>query len=178
IQGRSYPTDVVTLCDDEATAYQRGKYLDEVIEKRGDTAHLMLVGERQEAAKRQAYQRAIAEDAEVAAKVAEFDAKLAERTYTFHIQGIPDSLVEDLNKKALDEIKPEYERWKNPIDGRQMQEEKPSPERNRYFTNLLWAAYITKIVDPKGRVDVAPGLPAAEAIRKMPLSQQAKFHRA
>lgn len=178
ILGRSYPEEVVHLCTDEATAYARGKYLDEVIEKRGDTAHLMLIGSKQAEAKRAAYQRAIDEDPEVKAKVAEFDKKLAAATYEFHIKGISDDLLKELHEKSLADIPVEYERWKNPIDGRQMKEEKPSPERDRHFTNLIWAAYITKIVSPDGRVDVAPGIAAAEAVRRMPQAQIAKFNEA
>lgn len=178
VQGRSYPTDTVTLCSDEATAYDRGKYLDAVLEARGDTSFSMLVGPKREQAKVKAYQTAIDDDPEVAKKVEEFDNKLAKSTYTFHIQGVSDEHVETLNKKALAEIPPEYEQsWRNPATGQQVKgEEKPSPERNRLFTNLIWAAYIAKIVAPNGAVDTAPGLPAAEAIRKMPQSQQSKFN--
>lgn len=177
-QGRGYPSDTVALCKDEATAYDRAKYLDGVIEARGDTSHELMAGERREAARKQAWKRAIDEDPEVKARVEVYDAKLAVSTFVFHIQGVPEDHVEELNQKALAEIPPEYERWRNPVNGKQEKQELPSPERNRLFTNLLWAAYIQKIVDPQGRVDMAPGLPAAEAIRTMPLSQQAKFNNA
>lgn len=178
VQGRGYPKDTVTLCADEATAYERGKYLDSVIEARGDTSHTTLFGEKQEKARKDAWQRAIDDDPAVKAKVAEFDAILAAATYTFHIQGISDDLVQSLNEKALAEIPPTYEKWRNPANGKQEKQEIPSPERNHLFTNMLWAAYITRIVAPDGRVDTAPGLPAAEAIRKMPQSQQGKFNQA
>lgn len=179
VQGRGYPQDTVVLYQDEATAYERVKYLDSVLEARGDNSHEMLIaGAKQDSAKRAAYKRAIDDDPEVAAKIAEFDAKLAASAYTFHIQGLSEDIEKTLLDKARAEFPPEFERWKNPMNGKPEKQELPSPERDRYFTNLVWSAHITKIVNPKGQTDVAPGLPAAEAIRKMPSAMQLKFNQA
>lgn len=175
IQGRGYPTDVVPLCTDEATAYERGKYLDDVLEARGDTAHLMYVGDKREAEKLKAYKRAIEDDPEVAKKVAEFDKILAASTYQFHIRGVDTETIENLRKQAIAEFPPKFKRWKNPVDGRPMEEEEEEPERQTYFTNLLWAAHVAQIVDPQGRKDTAPGYEGALAARRMPLSQQQKL---
>jgi hypothetical protein len=176
VQGRGYPQDTVVLYQDEATAYERAKYLDSVLEARGDNSHEMLnLGTKQDEAKRAAWKRAIEDDPEVAKKVAEYDATLAKSAYTFHIQGIPNDMFQTLGEKADADRPPTIEKWKNPLDGRQMKSEVPHPDRNRHFAHLLWAAHITKIVDAEGRADTAPGLAAAEAISKMPLSQQEKF---
>jgi hypothetical protein len=179
VQGRGYPQDTVVLYQDEVTAYERAKYLDSVLEARGDTSHEMLnLGTKQDEAKRAAWKRAIEDDPEVAKKVAEYDATLAKSAYTFHIQGIPEDLEKELLERARAEFPPEYDRWKNPLGGKPEKQELPSPDRDRYFTNLIWSSHITKIVAPNGAVDMTPGLPAAEAIRKMPVAMQAKFNQA
>jgi hypothetical protein len=179
VQGRGYPQDTVVLYQDEATAYERAKYLDGILEARGDNSHEMLnLGTKQDEAKRAAWKRAIEDDPEVAKKVAEYDAALAKSAYTFHIQGISEELEKSLLEKARAEFPPEFDRWKNPLGGKPEKQELPSPERDRYFTNLIWSSHITKIVAPNGAVDTAPGLPAAEAIRKMPVAMQAKFNQA
>lgn len=176
VQGRGYPQDTVVLYQDEATAYERAKYLDGILETRGDNSHEMLnLGTKQDEAKRAAWKRAIEDDPEVAKKVAEYDATLAKSAYTFHIQGIPNEMFKTLGDKADTDFPPTVEKWRNPLDGRQMKSETPNPQRDRHFAHLLWSAHITKIVDAEGRADTAPGLAAAEAISKMPLSQQQKF---
>lgn len=175
VQGRSYPKDTVTLYQDEATAYERGKYLDSVLELRGDVSHKLVIESKQDEARQAAWKRAIDDDPEVAKRVAVFDAKLSASAFTFHLQGVPSDLYQELSTKADADFPPTKEKWKNPFDGRPMSTETPHPERNRRFAHLLWAAHITKIVDANGRADTAPGVEAAAAISKMPLSQQQKF---
>jgi hypothetical protein len=136
----------------------------------------MLIAGKQAEAKAAAWQRAIEDDPEVAKKVAELDAKIAESGYTFHIQGIPNDMFDELGKVADADRPPTIEKYKDPMGGgRPMKAETPHPDRNRHFAHLVWAAHITMIVAPNGAVDTAPGLAAAEAISKMPVSQQEKF---
>lgn len=154
-QGRSYPQDTVSIYLDEATAYK--------IAELEDRANSEL-------------------DSDVVnkidAEIAELRIVIEKSKYTFKIHGIPLERRDELLERAREQIKPEFDSFKNFVNGRVEKTEKDSPERDRLYNNMLWAEHITEVVGPDGRVDRNPGIGTAEAIRKAPISQQVVFTRA
>lgn len=83
----------------------------------------------------------------------EFDAIVEElnaNRYTVHVTGITEGERDKLAKLALDKFPKEFEESKNPLTGEVTRKDIDSPEREEYFTNLLWVASIKKIVSPDG----------------------------
>lgn len=152
VQGRGYPQDEVTLVLDEATAYQISK-LEKQIASETDSKKAD----------------------ELAEGLVPLKEKLAKSKFVFKIRGISSELREELLKKAREDFKPEYDSNKNFITGQVEKVERDNPERDRYYTNLLWQASTEQIVAPNGAVDTAPDLSAFVSLRSAPLSQQRKF---
>lgn len=169
VQGRGYPKDTVTLYTDEQTAYDISKIDERLAEIKAEQKKILDVEVTA------GYQDEVAQ---LQAKRAEMYATLAKSGMVFHLQGISDELRDSLLESAREKVKVEYDRDKNFLTGQVEKREKDSPERDRLYTNMLWAAHITQIVAPDGRVDTAPGLAAAEAVRQMPRAQVVKFAQA
>lgn len=156
VQGRGYPRDEVSVYLDEATAYKI-QVLEEESSKERDPERVD----------------------ELAEQIAELRAELDKSKYVFKIVGISTDTQEDLVDKARAEYPVEYENRRNPFTQMIERTEKADPEkdaaRDRYFTNILWAAHIEQIVAPSGAVQTAPGPETVESLRKMPKSQITKL---
>ena len=76
--------------------------------------------------------------------------EMSEDKYVFHITGIPEGDRDAIEKKAYEKYPPKYENDRNPFSGELSKKEVNDPDRQKYFTVLLWAAHIEKVVDPSG----------------------------
>jgi hypothetical protein len=97
--------------------------------------------------------------------------EMGDTKYLFHLKGISEGTRQDLYDKALEKYPMEYEKNRNPFTNEQEKIEVDNVERDRYFTALLWEAYIVKIVAPDGSEQEGINLEEAEELRKsMPLA--------
>lgn len=83
------------------------------------------------------------------------DALRANR-FTYHLRGIPNKVRQDVYRKAFEK----YPRQQSFIGI-----EEDNPERDAYYTTLLWQAMTVKIVAPDGAVQVNPPLEVVQQFR-------------
>lgn len=160
VNGRGYPRDEVTIFMDEASAHEIKK-----LERSVDGVLESLDAKDRAAAV-----------VEIEAKIKTLREKINKSRYVFKVVGLSSETKDDLYIKAREDIKPEYDHNKNFITGQVEKVEKPSPKRDRYYTNLLWQASIEQIVSPTGAVDTAPAFETVALFRsKGPESQLFKF---
>lgn len=81
--------------------------------------------------------------------------------YVFHITGIPEGERDSIEKKAYQKYPAKYDNDRNPFTGESTKKEINDPDRQRFFTVLLWAAHIEKVVNPNG--DEQKGITPEEA---------------
>lgn len=166
INERSYPKSTVLISMDEATAYQAA-----------------LVKEELDALTQSSKGKASGKDnkiEELTSKLEELTDKVNASSYTFHIKGISEGRREELASEAKKKYPIEYEKPSELsalIGSQQERVEKPSPERDNLFTDLLWKEQIEKIESPDGGVQESFGYADARTLRHgLPLSSLAKIN--
>lgn len=137
LTGRSYPEDVVAVYLDEAVGY-------EIYKNEIELRRLSILGKSDE------YQ-------ELDKETDELKDQIAHSRLEFHIRGLPRKVARDLEKK----VTTKYPVQTNPLNG----EEIFNQDREEYRNNLVWAAFINRIVDANGAEFVAPGPSTIEEIR-------------
>jgi len=150
---RSYPKDEVTVFLDEQTAH--------TIPKLEAKAAGMDSGEKFDTVTKQ---------------ITELRKKLAGSAYKFRLTGISQDMKETVLKSAQEKFPTKYDTNKNFLTGGIDRTEKPNPERDRYFSSVLYQAHVEQIVAPDGAVDTAPTAETMDAfLRKAPESQVMRF---
>ena len=153
LQGRGYPRDEVTVFLDEQTAH--------TIAKLETQAAGMDSGEKFDAVTKQ---------------VSVLRKKLAATAYTFKLTGISQDMKETVLKSAQEKFPTKYDSNKNFLTGGIDRTEKPNPERDRYFSSVLYQAHVEQIVAPDGAVNTAPDSETMDDfLRKAPESQVMRF---
>lgn len=163
LKDRAFPTEEVDVYLDEESAYlasQIDNQLKELQKKIDKSSHsnpaLKELNEK--------YEQILAEkDALVQ--------EIGGSKFVFHLQGISEGKREDLYDLCLKKYPMKYENERNPLTGQGEKKEIESPERDKYFTNLVWESHIVKIVSPDGSVQ--EGVTYDEAVelrRSLPLS--------
>jgi hypothetical protein len=164
---RAYPKTKVSVSLDEATAYDAA-----VIKERIDEL----------ARKDSSVSSVTREISELNEQLSELVEKMAKSTYTFHVRGISEGKREEILAKARKKYPVEYEA-KNDIasilSNNGERTEKPSPERDSLFTDLLWAEHLEMIEDPDGNIQEVIGYTDVRTLRhNLPLSALAKINSA
>lgn len=136
LQGRNYPEVEVDFYIDEASALTLSR-----IEK--ELNRLAILGRTEE------------HDA-LEPKGQELRKALASARYVYHLRGVPQKVRQDIYKKAYEK----YPREQNFVGV-----EEENPERDQYYTSLLWQAMTVKIVAPNGAVQVNPSLETIQQFR-------------
>lgn len=96
--------------------------------------------------------------------------------YVFHIKGISEGQRQDIFDKTIEKFPMKYEKNRNPYTGAMEKEEISEAERDRYFSDLLWEAYIVKIVSPDGEEQEGISLEEATELRRsLPAASVAKI---
>jgi hypothetical protein len=96
--------------------------------------------------------------------------------YVFHIKGISEGQRQDIFDKTIEKFPMKYEKNRNPYTGAMEKEEISEAERDRYFSDLLWQAYIVKIVSPDGEEQEGVSLEEATELRRsLPAASVAKI---
>ena len=168
IKDRAYPTDSVIVFLDEETAY-KAALAQESIDSLDYSASK---NEDDEAFKERESKRE--------KLVAERDAileKLSESKYTFIMRGISEGQREEIFTEVGKIIPAETKEERNPITGEITTTEVDDPERNKLFTDMLWANYIEKIVAPNGDIQDGVSTEDAKELRKsLPLASVQKIN--
>lgn len=130
IKDRAYPTETVNVYLDEETAYHAS-----VVKEKLDSTDV----------KSKDYQM-LERDLDTLV------AKLEESKYVFSIIGISEGKREELYEESIKVFPVEYKEDKNPFTGEVTRNELESKERDRLFTNMLWAAHISQVTAPNGDI--------------------------
>lgn len=163
---RSYPSEEVKVYLDEQTAYAIVR-IDEQINELEEDASSSDEGIANTAQGQQA---------ELIDKRKELYEHLQKSLYVFHISGVPEGTRNELLEQAFEKFPQEYIEDKN-ILGDVKRTEKENPERDNFFTMLLWEKSITKIVSPSGSEQVGVTADDVQVMRKtMPVSAVTKIN--
>lgn len=134
--GKAYPKEVVTVYMDEATAYELHKLREEAL-------LAVQAGDEKKAAKVEKELKALVKKGE-------------ESRYDFHLTGAS----RDDRKALIDIVRAEY-----PSEVDFLGREKPNPEADEKYANLVWSLHIEKIERPDGALIVAPDEATVKIIR-------------
>jgi len=167
---RSYPKTEVSVVLDEATAYEAALVKEEIeeLEKK--------IGSKHSSAEQKSKLEEMYEQLETLTH------QMMQSSYTFHIRGISEGKREELSKEARKKYPIEYDKNSEVsalLGNSNDPKEKPSPERDNLFTDLLWKEHIEKIEDPEGSIQDTIGYNDIKALRtNLPLSALAKINNA
>lgn len=167
LKGRGYPTDEVEVFIDESVAFVASdledviRKLDEKMNSEKDKSKLNELVARHE--------KLIAEKDKLVEE-------MGGARYVFHMQGISEGQRDDIWKKSVDRYPVKHDTDRNPLTGKVDRVEVQNPERDKYFTGLLWQAHVKKIVDPEGNEQEGITVDDAfELRRSLPLASIGKI---
>lgn len=157
LQERGYPQTTVKIVLDEELIYEAATLKQEI--ESIDSS----IGKSNPSARQKELLETLTEKHE------ELAAKIRDSFYTVHIRGISEGKREELYNLAKKKFPIQYEA-PNPVNdllgSPSERKEKPSPERDSMFTNLLWQAHIQKIVDPEGNEQTEFSYSAASTMKE------------
>ena len=167
LKGRGYPTDEIEVFIDENVAFVASDIEDSI----------RKLGEKMDSEKDKykldelvdLHQKLIAEKDKLIEE-------MGGARYVFHLQGISEGQRDDIWKKSIEKYPIKHDTDRNPLTGKVDRVEVQNPERDKYFTGLLWQAHIKKIVDPTG--DEQEGITVEDAFelrRSLPLASIGKI---
>ena len=175
VRGRAYPKDEVDVFIDEKIAFEVAA-MNELIDGISNEMDKTILNKKE-------VDEFIKRRDEVMDERDRLIKEMGGNKYVFHITGVSEGARQDMYEKAVEKFPIKYEKNRNPLTGVVEKEEVENSERDRYFTALLWEAYISKVVAPDGSeqngityedaVELRRSLPLAaistitEAIEKM-----------
>jgi hypothetical protein len=86
--------------------------------------------------------------------------------YVFHLKGISEGARQDIYDKTVEKFPVKYEKNRNPYSGALEKDEIDNVDRDRYFSDLLWEAYIVKIVSPDNEEQDGVSLEESTELRR------------
>jgi hypothetical protein len=150
LKDRAFPVEQVNVYLDEQAAYDAAKLQEQIDELAKSSAQ---------------------QDIDSAQKLADerdvIISKLEQSRYVFHITGISEGKRNELQDECLEKFPMEYDENKNPFTGEVLKQEKEDKGRDRYFTNALWVASISKIVDNEGNEQTSLKMDDVESLREL-----------
>jgi len=167
VRGRTYPSTEIDVFIDEEIAYTISQ-LDGLISKTSESLDKKSLSKKEtdDILKRRE---------EIMEKKDKMIAEMGGSKYVFHIRGISEGDRQDIFDSVLEKFPYEYEKSRNPFTGAQEKVEVESKERDRYFTDRLWQAHISKIVAPDGSEQNSITFDdAVELRRNLPLASISK----
>jgi hypothetical protein len=93
--------------------------------------------------------------------------ELEKSKYVFSLSGMSEGKRVELQEKSLEKFPLQYDETKNPFTGEITKQEIEDKQRDRYFTDLLWAESIKKITDPQGNVQEQITLEDVSSLRDL-----------
>jgi hypothetical protein len=168
VKGRSFPKTSIDVYLDESLAYVISQ-LDESLQEMGNAM------DKNKALSKKQLDDLLKRRDEIIDRKEKLIEEMGGAKYVFHIEGISEGKRQDIYDQTVEKFPIQYEKSRNPYTGKVEKEELDSVERDRYFSDLLWSAHITKIVSPEGEeqdgitieeaTELRRALPAASAAR-------------
>lgn len=169
VKGRSYPTDEIEIFIDEQVAF-RAAELDEKINKISESL------DKKKSLSKKEIDDIMKQRDEIMSAKEKIVEEMGGSRYIFHIMGISEGDRQDLFDQAVAKYPIKEDKTRNPFTGQMEKNEVESPERDRFFTDLLWQAHIKKIVAPDGSEQDGISLEdATELRRNLPLASTTKI---
>ena len=165
LKDRGYPKMQVVVSVDEESAYEMS-----LIKQR--------IEELDESYSKKEMPPAVAKQKEeLLQQSEELAEKMRSASFTFHLEGISEGKRMELYKQAKKKYPVEYEKDIDISTGKMEKTEKESPERDALYTDLLWEAYIRKIVNANGDEQVGVSYSDVRVMRdNMPISSTARLN--
>jgi len=167
VKGRGYPTTEIEVFLDEDVAYMAAKMEEEIskigleMDKVSDTKELKAMTE--------SYEQFISKKNAIIEE-------MGGTKYTFSLRGISEGVRSDLYDKAIERYPMKFDVDRNPLTGEAVKKEAESEPRNKYFTDMLWAAYVVKIVAPDGSEQAGISIEDAHELRRsLPIASASKI---
>jgi hypothetical protein len=150
LKDRAFPVEQVNVYLNEQAAYDAAKLQEQIDELAKSSAK---------------------QDIDLAQKLADerdvIISQLEKSRYVFHITGISEGKRNELQDECLEKFPMEYDENKNPFTGEVVKQEKENKARDRYFTNSLWVASISKIVDNEGNEQTSLKMDDIQSLREL-----------
>ena len=167
LKGRGYPTSEIEVFIDENVAFVASDLEDEI----------RKLDEKMNSEKdKAALEELIAAQEKLVSEKDKLIEEMGGARYVFHLQGISEGQRDDIWNKSIEKYPIKHDTDRNPLTGKVDRVEVQNPQRDKYFTGLLWQAHIKKIVDPSG--DEQDGITVEEAFelrRSLPLASIGKI---
>lgn len=168
IKERAYPTDDVIVFLDESVAYKAA-----IVQEEIDSLDYSASKDEDD----EAFKSRESKREELVAQRDSILEKLAESKYIFTLRGISEGKREEIFAEVGKVIPAEIKEERNPITGEVTTTEVDDPERNKLFTDMLWANYIERIVAPNGDIQNGVSNEEANELRKsLPLASVQKIN--
>ncbi len=169
VKDRAFPESFLDIYLDEALAFLISE-LDEAMDKTGKS----LDGKK--ALSKKEVETFETRRDEILNRKDELIEKMGGAKYVFHIKGISEGQRQDIFDKTIEKFPMKYEKNRNPFTGALEKEEIGDLDRDRYFSDLLWEAYIVKIVSPDGETQEGISFEEATELRRsLPAASVAKI---
>ncbi len=169
VKNRAYPVDEVEIFIDEKVAFEAAE-LDDRLNKIAES-----LDKKKALSKKEMDDTLKLRDEIVSAKEKIVE-EMGGARYLFHISGISEGDRQDLFDKAMEKYPMKEDKNRNPFTGQMEKEEVENPERDRFFTDLLWQAQIKKIVAPDGSEQDGISLQEATDLRRnLPIASTTKI---
>lgn len=168
LKDRAYPKDEVIVYLDEDVAYRAAQAQERVTNaglsaKKNDDAETIL--------KREEKVEKLQEERDAIIK------ELNASRYVFKLRGISEGRREEIYKLSAEAYPVEYNEERNQFSGELIREEIPNADRDRIYTNNLWAAHIDEIVSPDGEVQQGISIEDVETLRNnLPLAARGQIN--
>ena len=169
VKDRAFPEMSLDIYLDEALAFLIAE-LDEALSEIGNSA------DKKKALSKKEVDEFEKRRDEILNRKDELIEKMGGAKYVFHIKGISEGKRQDIYDQAIEKFPMKYEKNRNPYTGALEKEEIDNVDRDRYFTDLLWEAYIVKITAPDGEEQDGITLEEATELRRsLPAASVAKI---
>jgi hypothetical protein len=167
VKGRGYPTTEIDVFLDEDVAYMAAEIEAELVRLGGE---MDKVSDSKELGRMTEVYEKFVEKKDAIIQ------DMGGTKYTFHLRGISEGQRNDLYDKAVELYPLKFDNDRNPLTGESNKKEVESEPRNKYFTDMLWSAYIVKIVAPDGSEQVGISVEDAKELRRsLPIASASKI---
>lgn len=169
IRDRAYPRDEIEVFLDEDVAF-RASELDDAISSISKS-----LDDKKDLNKKE-IDAILARRDEIIDNKQKLIEEMGGARYIFHITGIAEGKRQDLYDKAIQRFPIKHDSNRHPFTGELERTEIEDPNRDKFFTSLLWQAYISKIVSPDGEEqDSITFEDAIELRRSLPVAATARI---
>ncbi len=163
VKNRAYPTSRIEIFIDEDSAFDISELNDQINKISAEMETLGL--------DKKEIDKIMKRRDEILDKRDNLIESMGGTKYTFHLKGISEGRRNEIFEMCTEKYPIKYEKNRNALSGETEKVEIEEPQRDSYFTSLLWQAYIEKIVSPGGDEQVGISFEEAEELRaSLPLA--------